>query len=110
MYRKNAIKISQLDLNESTEGETIEGKFERILSNNEPIGDGAPMIYTERKNGIEAGYNIRTDRFEVAIAGMDLVEKSYRAKREERHKPKKEEGKVVDMNGKPETAQGTDNQ
>lgn len=33
---------------ETFEGETIEEKVERIVTNKEPISDGAPMIYTEK--------------------------------------------------------------
>ena len=35
---------------ESREGEIIEAKVRRIMSNNEPISDQAPLIYTERKD------------------------------------------------------------
>lgn len=76
-----------------TPGETLENKIERMISNKEPIKDGAPIIYTERKEGVRASTNIRTDRFEVAIEGMDKVAKSYKARREERAKaPEKKEG------------------
>lgn len=61
-------------------------KIERIVNNKEPIKDGAPLIYTERKEGVRASTNIRTDRFEVAVEGMDKVAKSYKARREERQK------------------------
>lgn len=56
------------------------------MSNKEPITDGAPAIYTERRDGVEAQYDIRTDRFEIAIEAMDKVAGSYKAKREERLK------------------------
>lgn len=76
------------------EGESIETKVRRILNNKEPITDSAPLIYTERKDGVLPEYDIRTDRFEVAVDAMDIVDKSHKAKREERHKPKeaKKEG------------------
>lgn len=81
----------------TVEGETIEQKVERIVNNKEPIKDGAPEIYTERKQGVVQAYNIRTDRWEVAINAMDKVQKSLAAKREEYYKskeePKKEERK-----------------
>ena len=64
------------------EGETIEDKIMRIMNNKEPIKDGAPAIYTERKDGIIAAYNIRTDRFEVATDAMDKVNKSRIASRD----------------------------
>ena len=82
----NVKKNTDLIMNTSVEGETIEMKIERITVNREPITDGAPLIYTERKDGVLAGYDIRTDRFEVAIEAMDKVSKSNQAKREERLK------------------------
>ena len=33
-----------------TQGESIEEKVRRVVDNNEPIEDTAPMIYTERKD------------------------------------------------------------
>ncbi len=86
MYKKNKINRTELEINNSVEGETIEQKVERVTVNKEPIKDGAPLIYTERKNGVEAGYNIRTDRFEVAVEAMDKVTRSNRAKRDNKAK------------------------
>lgn len=73
-----------LDINQSVEGETLETKIERIVNNNEPVKEGAPIIFTERKEGIRPSTNIRTDRFEVAIEAADKIAKSYMARREER--------------------------
>lgn len=84
MYKFNNIRKGLLFVNESSEGERIEDKVYRITKNNEPIKDGAPIIYTERNEGVLAGYNIRTDRFEVALDAMDAVNKTIRAKREEK--------------------------
>jgi hypothetical protein len=90
-----------LEVNKTYEGETIEQKVERITQNGEPIKDGAPLIYTDRKDGVQAGYNIRTDRFEVAVEAMDKVHKSDIAKRD--NKPKME---IVKDAGS-ESTQGT---
>ena len=76
---KNRTSINK---NESLKGETIEMKIERIVENKEPITDGAPIIYTERKQGILPEYNIRTDRFDLAIGAMDYVSRSQIAKRD----------------------------
>ena len=46
-----------LNVNTSVEGETIETKINRIVNNKEPIKDGAPLIYTERKEGIRPSTN-----------------------------------------------------
>ena len=34
---------------EPFEGESIEEKVAKLIENNEPITDGAPIIYTEKK-------------------------------------------------------------
>lgn len=58
---------------QTKEGEYIEEKVRRITENNEPIEDGAPIIYTERKDGVNPAYNIRTDRWEIAQNAMEQV-------------------------------------
>ena len=35
-----------------------------------------PTIYTEKKDGVRPEYDIRTDRFEVAIDAMDKIRQS----------------------------------
>lgn len=86
MYKQNKLGKTTININASYEGETIEQKIRRIVSNNEAITDGAPLIYTDRKEGVQKAYDIRTDRWEVAVEAMDIVTKSGLAKREERHK------------------------
>lgn len=82
MYKKQATTKSYLRVNQSAEGETIEQKVTRITTNKEPITDGAPLIYTDRSKGVEPAYDIRTDRFEVALEAMDAVSRAQRAKGE----------------------------
>ena len=65
---------------EYQEGESIENKVQRITENNEPITDGAPIIYTNRDDGVLPAYNIRTDRWDVAQAAMDAVNQANLAK------------------------------
>ena len=84
MYKTPKFKKTSLKGVETYEGETLERKVERIVSNGEPITDGAPIIYTEKAKGVQAGYNIRTDRWEVAAEAMDAVHKVKRAKRGEK--------------------------
>lgn len=88
--------IGTLKHNDSYEGEMIETKIERIVNNNEPIQDGAPLIYTERKDGVQAEYNVRTDRWDVAVDAMNVVAKTEVAKRMNRIAEK--ESKVIDIN------------
>lgn len=86
MYNKQKATRTTITKNSSYEGESLEVKIMRIVNNKEPIKDGAPAIYTERKEGVMPSYNIRTDRFEAAIDAMDKVDKTHKAKREERAK------------------------
>lgn len=96
MYNKQVNYVdSSIRLNDSQEGESIEDKIARILHNKEALTDGAPIIYTERKDGVVAAYNIRTDRFEVAVEAMDAVHRSEIGKRMERIKER--ETKVIPL-------------
>ena len=47
-----------------------------------PIKDRAPAVYTERKEGVRADTNIRTDRFELAVEATDKITKHKIARRE----------------------------
>ena len=67
MIRKTYI-FEKMGFNDPYEGNSIEGKCAKLIENNEPITDGAPIIYTERKDGILPAYDIRTDRWEIAQA------------------------------------------
>lgn len=98
MYKQTLRKQTTIKANESIQGEPIEAKIRRIVNNKEPITDNAPIVYTERKDGVQPAYDIRTDRWEVALDAMDKVSKTHRAKREERHKAKDE--KPADDMGK----------
>lgn len=67
--------------NEIFEGEPIEVKVARIVLNNEPIKDGAPLIYSD-SNDFNADTDVRTDTFEVAVLAMDKVNRArYHKKR-----------------------------
>ena len=110
MYRKNVIRHSSIIQNNSMEGSTIEQKIERIINNKETIKDGAPLIYTERSQGILPAYDIRTDRFEIAIEGVTKIQKSAQARREEKAKMDVIKGGKEDVNiGGTEPTQGTGN-
>lgn len=62
------------------DGESIETKIERVVQNKEPIEDGAEIIYTEKKLGVQPQYNIRTDKWEIAQEAMDLAHANRIAK------------------------------
>lgn len=107
MYKQNQMAKTTLKVNQSYEGERIEEKINRIVNNNEPITDGAPIIYTERKDGVQAGFNIRTDRFDVALDAMDIVSKQHLAKREQRAEMKIVRDDETKNDGEAKSTQGT---
>lgn len=110
MYKKPIFRQTRLSVNESSEGSTLEQKIERIINNKEAITDGAPIIFTERKEGVLPSYNIRTDRWEIAVEGMDKVHRSYQARREEKAKMEVIKNNKNNENSNEVTStQGTDN-
>lgn len=115
MYRQSFNKSIGIKGIKCYNGETIEEKVYRITVNKEPIKDGAPLIYVDRDAGVQAGYNIRTDRFEVAVEAMDKVTKSHVAKREQKAKTlgeQAQEGMKKEGGGETggQSIQGTGNQ
>lgn len=62
------------------EGEAIETKVRRLMETGEPIKDGAPLVYQERKEGIKPEFDIRSDKWEIAEGAMNMVAKAETAK------------------------------
>lgn len=60
------------------EAEPREVKLRKIISGEASnMEDGVfPTIYTEKKDGVRPEYDIRTDRFEIAIEAMDKINQS----------------------------------
>lgn len=105
MYKKIKPSKTSIKYNEATEGETMIAKMNRILNNKEPIKDGAPLQYSEKKDGVLKGFDIRTDIWEVALDGIDSVQRSDQAKKDQI--AGKKEGKVIDLNSGTEPTHGT---
>ena len=102
MYKRSQYTNTGFNVNASIQGQTLEQKIEQITSNKEPIKDGSPLIFTEKSEGVKAGYNIRTDRFEVAVDAIDKMVKSNIAKSEA-----KPQMSIVREDGGAESTQGT---
>lgn len=60
------------------QAEPREVKLRKIISGeSNNMEDGVfPTVYTEKKDGVLPEYDIRTDRFEVAIDAIDKINKS----------------------------------
>ena len=76
MYKQISDKKSAIKGINGYDADCIEEKVRKIMNSKEPITDGAPLIYTERKEGVKPSYNIRTDRWEHAVEAMDKVTKA----------------------------------
>lgn len=87
-YKVKAFTTSKLNVNKSKEGESIERKIERMMTNKEPLkGDGSGLIYTPAKDGVKPEHDIRTDRFEIAVQATSKIQKSFKARRDAQNKP-----------------------
>lgn len=60
------------------QAEPREVKLRKIINGeSNEMEDGVfPTIYTEKKDGVQPEFDIRTDRFEVAIDAMDKINQS----------------------------------
>lgn len=86
MLKLSISHCSTLRINDSYDTLPLERKIERMIYSNEPIPSTDQLIYTERKDGIMPAYDIRTDRFELALDATSQIEKSYISRREEKGK------------------------
>lgn len=89
---RNATKTS-ISAGKLTEGESIEKKLRRIMTEKSGIEQISPMIYTERKDGVLPMYDIRSDKFDLALEAMDKVAQIHASKRKER-----QDAKIIDLN------------
>lgn len=88
MYARKKMSKKFLKVNKSYDAETIEYKIQRLVKNKEPLDGGTALTYTERKDGVLAETNIRTDKFEIAAEAMDKYSRHKRTVRAEREKGK----------------------
>lgn len=73
---------------ETFEGEKLEDKVSRILENNEPISEGVQLSYTKRSDGVRPEFDIRTDKWDLALDKMQYVNESKKNKIKESMKNK----------------------
>lgn len=85
---------SRIQTDLTLEGQSLEEMLRKMVAGKEPIQATAKIGYSERKDGVRAEYDIRTDRFELAMMASDKVHASQYAAR------MSEDGYVKDENGK----------
>lgn len=105
MYRQQQPTKNKVKTNQSYVGDSLEIKILRMTQNKEPIKDGAPLSYSDRSQGVQPAYNIRTDRFEIALEATDSITKGRRARREKKFGEQANDNmKTEDKNSKPDKA------
>ena len=106
-------KIEGIKKIDAYQGEIIEDKVKRMTENKEPIKDGAPLVYTEKNEGVKPEHNIRTDKWAIVQEKMDaankqkfLKSKGFEPQKNETENETESETKTetpTDMNNNPST-------
>ena len=101
MKRVNVPTKSAIRTTDAYECDRLELKLRRLIESKEPIDDNVtvPLVYTERKEGVLPAYDIRTDRFDLAIMAMDAANKMRDAKRWQGTDAPDEITKSAEING-----------
>ena len=73
MYKKVKYLKTDLCINDTREGETIEVELERLKSNKEPIPQEVPYIGTEVADGVLGIYNVRHDAWDEALDELTQI-------------------------------------
>lgn len=83
MYKKRIPNTTVIKGEKGSPGESLMHKMRRILANKEPIkSNPASMIYSERKAGVLPHTDIRTNRWDLAVQGTNLISDQFRGKRD----------------------------
>lgn len=73
------VQETTLEVEPLEQGESIEEMLRRLTANNEPIPANVQEIFTPRENGVMPEYDIRADRFDMAIEATDKFAASKQA-------------------------------
>lgn len=102
-------KIEGIKKIDAYQGETIEAKVKRMTENKEPIKDGAPLVYTEKNEGVKPEHNIRTDKWAIVQEKMDAANKQKFLKSKGFEARENETGNKTGNETKAETPTDVDN-
>lgn len=81
MYRVQPRTKTTINRSEIKAGETIEQKVARMKDNGEDSNEvTTKLIYTDYKEGVKPEYDIRTDKWDIAMTEKDKVHRNQTAK------------------------------
>lgn len=91
MKKKPNKRKSQLEINNSTIGDTIEIQMERLMENDGiDSSENKELKYTRSEEGVIAITDIRSDKFDMAIEETMKVEESEKKYLESKRKKREE--------------------
>lgn len=82
MKFKGKFESSNIKSNRLYVSTSLMKKLRQVKETKEPIDTSSPTVYTERKDGVKPGFDIRTDRWEIAQQSFDKMARDEVAKRD----------------------------
>lgn len=70
MYKQTSFSGGLINTDNTYEAKSLMCQLRKITEEQTPIEETAPIIYTNKKDGVLKEYDIKTDRFEVAMEAM----------------------------------------
>lgn len=95
MYRKIEYKNSGLSGVQLYQAKSIEREMEEIITQKKPIENAAPLMYTEKKDGVIEDFDIRTDKWEAMQRAATYVNEQKREYRKAEMEGRIQDGKVI---------------
>ncbi len=92
MLKKKNLPRGTIRINNSLEGVSIEKWIQKAVKSGEPIEEGVPAVFPENPNEVDSNYNIKADKFAIAQASLDVVQKAKKAKSQGSVEAKPSEG------------------
>ncbi len=76
MITKSIKNKTSIEVEITYSAETLEETIQRRLKNKEPMDDNIKLLYTPITEGVKSGFNIRSDRWDIALDAINKIEKS----------------------------------
>jgi len=90
MYKLQKNTQTSIERNLSTVAETIEEKIRRALTNGEKLDGQSELQYTERKDGVRPEFNVRTDKWDLAVESIEKFQQDKALLKEKKEAEKLE--------------------
>lgn len=96
MFRPVIYKTKNLKGTELYTAKSLEKDLEEIISQKKPIEASAPLLYTEKKDGVIEDCDIRTDKWEAMQRAATYVNEQKREYRKADAEGRIENGQIVE--------------